>query len=176
MVSVNTDGRVHASFIETFPGTAFPQIRFWPYFEGQKELVVLRKALALIRDNIFRKNHNCQRYFKTLPLGRGFDDIFGDANVWINYDDQTSVSFLGATSVQQTPAVTEITLNAGTFGRGHWVVAATIIHELAHVNGVPGGAGMSAEDSLKHCGMAAHWSADAVGVLEAYNEFYGTVV
>ena|SRR5271165_2088320 len=171
MVSINTDGRVHASFIENFPGTAFPEIRFWPYSEGS-ELVKLRHAIHIITVGIFKKNHMCNQHFNTMPKGRSFDDIFGSASTWINFEPRSGVGFMGATSILQTPPVDEITIAADTFARNVWVVAATIIHELAHVNGVPGGTGMTAEDSLKHCGMAAHWSSSAVGQMDAYNEFF----
>ena len=53
MASINTDGRVHASFIETFSNPIFPEVRFWPYYEGQKELVILRRALSVVKTNIY---------------------------------------------------------------------------------------------------------------------------
>ncbi len=34
-----------------------------------------------------------------------------------------------------------------------WIMLATLVHELAHINGAPGGASKQAEDALLACGL-----------------------
>jgi hypothetical protein len=46
------------------------------------------------------------------------------------------------------------------------MVAATIIHELAHINGA-GGKTTDAEDTLLHCGMAERHRSEIIGYLRA---------
>ena len=36
---------------------------------------------------------------------------------------------------------------------GRWTMLATLIHELAHVNGAAGGSSRDAESALIHCGL-----------------------
>ena len=48
---------------------------------------------------------------------------------------------------------TECAIGPAAFRIGRWTVLATLIHELAHCNGAPGGASTVAEDALVHCGL-----------------------
>ncbi len=94
--------------------------------------------------------------------------------MWFNYDPRSGTNFLAFTSTSRT---TEITISDDAFDRGVWVVAASIIHEFAHLNGAPGqdGSGSrAAEESLKHCGFAAHFNPDAIGIMRVYSELRGT--
>ena len=48
---------------------------------------------------------------------------------------------------------TELAIGPRAFRIGRWTVLATLIHELAHCNGAPGGGSTVAEDALPACGL-----------------------
>jgi hypothetical protein len=152
MPSVNDDGTIHASFIEG-------GIRFWPY-DGGASRATLKRAINIIQKNIFGKNVSCNSYFSHLPGGRSFDDIWRDPAFWINWDNRPNPGFYGATSSANP---TEITISQFALNKGAWVTVATIVHEMAHVNGAPGGSSTAAEDSLPRCGLKGLVDPGAVG-------------
>jgi hypothetical protein len=47
----------------------------------------------------------------------------------------------------------EIAVSETSFKIGRWTVLATLIHELAHSNGAPGGADKRAERAVYACGL-----------------------
>jgi hypothetical protein len=99
-------------------------------------------------------------YFQSLPKGRSLSDLLADSGIWINYSDDSEMSqpCSGETS---GPGDTEITITKSTTMVGQWSILATLIHELAHVDGVPGGLASGefgppdtrAEDALLPCGL-----------------------
>jgi len=162
MISVNDDGRTHASFSETYPGTPFPEVLFWPY-DGGKPRQVLRQAIGIIQSNIVGKMTPCNTYFATLPLGKTFDEIWNEG-FWINWHPRSGEQF-DAFSATSRPK--EITFSNDGLSRGAWAVVASIVHEMAHLNGAPGvdGSGSNAaEQSLLHCGLKAHFRSSAIGM------------
>lgn len=92
------------------------------------------------------------RYFATLPSGRALRDLLNDSSIWINFGP--SMTEFGAQSVAHP---NEIAIGPSAFRIGRWTVLATLVHELAHVNGAPGGADRRAEEALLHCGLGK-WS------------------
>ena len=95
---------------------------------------------------------SADRYFTTLPSGRTLTDLLNDPSIWINYDP-TTVDF-GLTSVVHAG---EMAIGTAAFRIGKWTVLATLIHELAHVDGAPGGSDKRAEEALLHTGLGK-WS------------------
>ena len=91
---------------------------------------------------------SADRYFATLPGGRKLRDLLNDSTIWINFDP--AATEFGANSVAHPK---EISIGPRAFRIGRWTVLATLIHELAHVNGAPGGADRRAEEALLHCGL-----------------------
>lgn len=91
----------------------------------------------------------CNSYFRTLRPGRPttFAALWADAGLWINFF--TSSSDFGVTSLDGR----DVGLSSFCFDGSWRRVAATLVHELAHVAGAPGGSGASsaAEDALLHC-------------------------
>jgi hypothetical protein len=73
--------------------------------------------------------------------------------------------FRGLTSTSRPK---EITIAQNTFDDGLRAVAATIVHELAHVNGAPGKPNRMAEDTLRSCGFSDQFDEAAVGVNVAF--------
>jgi len=87
-------------------------------------------------------------YFRGLPNRRSLTDLLNDGGIWINYDPVT-VGF-GATNFV---GGNEIAIGDIAFRLGQWSVLATLIHELAHVNGAPGGSDKLAEGAVLACGL-----------------------
>jgi hypothetical protein len=88
-------------------------------------------------------------YFRTLPNGRSLTELLADGDIWINF-------LVGANDFGQTNAVSgkEIGIGVRSFRIGRWTVLATLVHELAHVNGVDGDTDpKGAERAVLECGM-----------------------
>lgn len=88
-------------------------------------------------------------YFRTLPNGRSLTELLADRTIWINYH-ATSNSF-GLTNFAGGK---EMAICEPAFRIGRWMVLATLVHELAHVNGVRGSVSpYAAERAVLECGM-----------------------
>ena len=157
MPQINLAGGTHGSFVQ-FAGTTDEE-RYAPYPVG-KSLTMLQRAIKIIQNNIYKNNVHCNNYFKLLPRGRSFDNIWTDNSIWINYDPRFPTGFYGATNHSDT----EITIYEDSFQRGHWWVVGTIVHELAHINGATGGTSIAAETALKFCGLSALFDPNAIGL------------
>jgi hypothetical protein len=89
-------------------------------------------------------------YFRGITAGaRSLTALLADSNIWVNFQP-TLVDF-GVTPGDGF--ATECAIGPAAFRIGRWTVLATMIHELAHCNGAPGGASTVAEDSLPSCGL-----------------------
>jgi hypothetical protein len=90
-------------------------------------------------------------YFRRLPGGRSLTQLLADNATWINY----SPALNALPAYGQTDAVggKEIAIGPQAFRVGRWTVLATLIHELAHSNGAPGGTDRSAEEAVLACGL-----------------------
>lgn len=86
-------------------------------------------------------------YFKTLPSGRSLSDILNDSSIWVNY--HATSGLFGEAEIGGK----ELMIGIRSFRIGKWTVLATLIHELAHINGAPTGASTQAEEALLHCGL-----------------------
>jgi len=87
------------------------------------------------------------RYYKSLPGGRTLTELLNDSEIWINYAPTLTIS--GATSIDFPK---ETAIAPKSFRIGRWYVLATLLHELAHVNGVDG-TGHKAEEAVLRCGL-----------------------
>jgi hypothetical protein len=86
-------------------------------------------------------------YFRTMPLGRSLSDLLNDNSIWVNYD-AVMIEYGRTNNVHG-----EIAIGVPAFRMGRWTVLATLIHELAHIDGAPGGSDKRAEEALLHCGL-----------------------
>ena len=86
-------------------------------------------------------------YFRTLPNGRSLSDLLNDGSLWVNFDPV--ITEFGRTNNVHR----EMAIGKPAFRIGRWTVLATLIHELAHINGAPGGNDRRAEEALLHCGL-----------------------
>ncbi len=106
-------------------------------------LATVRRAVHIIQSRV-RGSVPCDHAFSLLPGGKTFSQVWADPDVWINFDPARRSGDYGATRVK------EITVTAYSLAMGSWTVAATLIHEMAHVNGASGHT-HDAEATLKSC-------------------------
>ena len=98
---------------------------------------------------IARTMPSADRYFQTLSLGRSLTDMLNDNTIWINYGPRLTIE--GETNFA---GGNEIAIGPPSYRVGRWTVLATLLHELAHVNGVRGAVSpLSPENALLHCGL-----------------------
>lgn len=86
-------------------------------------------------------------YFRTLPRGRSLTELLADSSIWINYN--ATFTYYGETNFA---GGSEIAIGNLAFRIGRWTVLATLVHELAHVNG-DDGSGQGAERAVLACGL-----------------------
>jgi hypothetical protein len=137
MPSVNTPASGHAG------PAPLPGGHQYLTYSNAHFLAVLNSAIAIIQNKI-RGYRPCDDAFRALPGGRSFSEVFTDPTVWINFDPTRRLKDYGATRGH------EITITAYSLAMGRWTVAATLVHEMAHVNGAPGNT-HDAEGTLRHC-------------------------
>ena len=94
---------------------------------------------------IARSMPSADVYFRTLPSGRSLTDLLNDNTIWVNY--------AGGIPDYGQAIGNEIAIGPRSYRIGQWTVLATLIHELAHVNGAPGSPSQQAEEALLHCGL-----------------------
>jgi hypothetical protein len=151
MPTIHLPGDGHATPVPDPDGTK------WDPYSDAKVLSTLKAALHILRHNI-RGMRPCNDCFKRLPGGRTFQEVFDDATVFVSFDPSGPDS--GATD---SVGGKEITISAKEFRVGRWSVAATLVHELAHVNGAGIAPSIEAESTLNCCGLRGLFRAGAVG-------------
>jgi hypothetical protein len=104
-------------------------------------------------------------YFRSLPDGKSLTTLLRDNSIWINY--HPTMSAFGETNQVSGK---EIAISIGACRIGRWTMLATLIHELAHADGAPGGVDRSAEEALLACGLGKR-SERTGGVDDPYTPF-----
>ncbi|RYH11854.1 hypothetical protein [Tropicimonas sp. IMCC6043] len=98
---------------------------------------------------IARNKPGANPYFAGLPGGRTLQQLLDDNTIWINY--HATLADWGQTN---HAGGKEMAISVTAFRVSKWSVLATLIHELAHVNGVRGAVSpQAAEDALIPCGL-----------------------
>lgn len=106
---------------------------------------------------VAQHNPAANRYFRSLPRGRSFTSLVSDSGIWINYFNDPDVYGF-------TYSNSNLWLSDAAFEGGRWMVLATIVHELAHINGAIGGASLcsnystpchAAERAVLECGLGS---------------------
>ena len=149
MPTINTPGSAH---VAPAPNSGF---RWLAYEDDNKLKKALQDAFFIIQNNI-RGLRPCNKCFKALPGGKSFDDIWDDATVFVSFDPQGKGGTFGATLGK------DVTITAFSLRMGRWTTAATLVHELAHVNGAPG-TDRQAESTLACCGLSALRDPNIIG-------------
>jgi hypothetical protein len=130
-----------------------------------KRVHILERALDYIDSKI--KNHKpCNDCFRKLPRGKTLQEIWDSNQVWVNY-------FEPRDRYGETRGNFDIAVAEDAFKKGKMMVVATIVHELAHIAGAPGGETLpdgapnnQAESVLKCCLLTEMFDPNALGVLD----------
>ena len=130
----------------------------WLPIVDAKELQAVKDAVDII-DRRIKGHAPCEAAFAALPGGKTFTQIWNDPNVWISHYPSTKDGDYGATLNQL-----HVTISRYAIRMGKWTIAATLVHELAHVNGA-GGADTKAEDTLKACLLKGLHDPNVIGNL-----------
>ncbi|HQC71550.1 MAG TPA: hypothetical protein PLE42_02390 [Candidatus Competibacteraceae bacterium] len=104
-------------------------------------------------------------FFRTLPDGRSLTDLLDDSSIWINY--HATMPYYGETN---RVSGKEIAISRMAFRIGRWTVLATLVHELAHADGAPGGADKQAERAVLACKLGKQSELDT-GIDDPYTPF-----
>jgi len=107
-------------------------------------------------------SESCDEAFGKLPGGRKFSDIWADQTIFISFLKTPDPKMYG----QAVKSGKDLAVSYGSFKQGWKMVAATIIHELAHLNGAPNNT-TEAEDTLLHCGLKKKHRDDIIGYLKS---------
>ncbi len=146
MAIINVAGSGHT------PPATNGGIAFTPYnittLKGQKKMI--DQALWILKNNL-KGYKPCNDCFTALPGGQTFDALMASNSVRISYSANSVWSTIGGNIFALTIG-NDITVTQFSFNKGVWSVAATLVHELAHVNGAPNST-HQAEGTLLCCGM-----------------------
>lgn len=120
----------------------------------------LQAAISFIEATLIRTPcESCEQAFRSLDRHRSFREIWSDATIWISYT--SSILDRGYTHSNGR----DIAISLAAFGSSpiQWRgVAATLIHELAHVGGASGTT-CDAERVLLRCRFADHFDPSVIG-------------
>jgi hypothetical protein len=165
VVQVNTDSTKFGSWIEEEARFRERYYRFEPYPGGSGARKTLKKAMDYIKIHTVGA-HGCDGYFGKLPEGNSFTKLWNDPAFVIHWDPRNNPTyqdanhevhaypFFGITSGQKKK---HITISNLCLDKGYLWVAATIVHEMAHVNGAPVW-DTSAEEALPPCGYKKYYT------------------
>ncbi len=129
----------------------------WLRYTDVKQITMLQLALGIMQKNV-RGNTQCNACFSSLPGGRTFDSVLDDPSVFISLN-------IGPDRAVTKIFDHDIAISVGEYDRGRWAVAATLCHEMAHINGAPTTT-TQAEDTLGCCGFGADRTPGLVGSVD----------
>ena len=81
--------------------------------------------------------------------------------MWISFDPDRSGNKYGVTLAKK-----HVSITAYALAMGQWTTAATLIHELAHVNGAPSN-NTQAEDTLLSCLLKNNHNPNIIGQIRS---------
>lgn len=177
MAHINTIASQHGNKRELYSGGV--AVDYNVFLEttasDRSRLAKVKRAVEIVDQLNGRANlyGACNQYFRSLPRGLSLRGAWESQGVFIDFSPTMMRYFFGATHSNNR----DIAISAWCLDTQNvWVVAATIVHEMAHVAGAPGGSSRSAEDSLNRCGLGTQFDPSAVGVLEQFSNYLGRMV
>lgn len=176
MAKINDLASGHGSKSETYSGGLVINYNFFPNATPTEtaRLAKMRRSHKIL-DNLERKidlNGPCNSYFRNLPNGRSFRQIWQDNTIFINYSPSLTNGFYGATHSNDK----DICVSAWCLdNKNRWMIAATIVHELAHIGGAPGGTSHDAEKAVEKCGFNPQYDPTIIGSIEKLGVYLETI-
>lgn len=140
---------------------------FWPKKDADdaRRVGIIKSAMSWIQQAVVDSAEcatGCNEAFQKLPGGRTFAKMWNDPQIWISFLKTTDIKEFGAA----VHCGFDLSVSYGSFRHGWKMVAATLVHELAHLNGAPANT-TDAEDTLLHCGLADKHRDEIIGYLRA---------
>jgi len=169
---------------------------------GKTAVQARERVKGAVKDIVERiaRHRPCNRYFKSLPRGMGLDEIIAGRDLLIGWlaprkggaaieltanPKDVAKGKIAVEHAYQTGPY--IALSQWPIALGWEYVAATLVHELAHVAGAPGLPGdadpkdpriqsskkpnyHAAEEALCHCLYKPHFKPTTVGAIQGYME------
>lgn len=131
---------------------------------GKTMFDILASAVRYL-DLKVQQHTPCNECFRRLPGKRSFKEVYNDPDVWINYNGAFNATYAGFTRKGSK----EIVIHSTSIMKGHLFVAATLVHEMAHVNGASGsGIDQSAEKTLKACLLPQMFNPNVYGAIDRF--------
>lgn len=167
MAKLNTPASAHGSKIERYAGGIIIQYDAFQNATAndKRRFSAITKAYDIVNklDAKLDLQGPCNKYFRKLPKAKTFRDFWRDNSIFINFSPSLTAGFYGATHSNDK----DICVSAWCLDTtNHWMVAATIVHEFAHIAGAPGGASHSAEKAADMCGFKPQYNPAIVGSIK----------
>jgi hypothetical protein len=166
MPTINRESSKHKTGFRTKEGDT------WEPFTDDKKIALVSAAFTEINKQIFQDKgilKSCKAAFGKLPGGKDFAALWKDPGVWVSYNPHMVDGFFGIT-YQRDIALAEYIFTLREPVR--WI-AATLVHELAHVNGAPGGMeSKDAESTLPPCGFDDKYNPATVGAVRRPTQIF----
>src|SRR3954466_3994724 len=157
-MQINVGDHVTAVTDTKFSFVAFPNSSIGKGGGIRWQIMWARKKANEIASRIPGAN----AYFYSLPNKRSLSAILADSSLWINYCiNRPEYGW----TVGTPSGGAEVGICPLAFRWGRWTVVATLIHELAHVNGA--GDDDRAERALPSCGLGT-WAEMKSGIDDAW--------
>lgn len=172
MPKINIASTGHGGKVEHYAGGLTIQYNVYPQTTTKEKSRIdkVKKAVHII-DGLDRKIHlngPCNKYFKKLPKNRSFNSVWRDPSIFIDFSPSTTSGFFGATH----SSLKDVTLTAWCIDANNiWMIAATIVHEFAHVDGAPGGTSHAAEKANDMCGFKPQYDPTIVGSIRDLSKY-----
>ncbi|QEH35873.1 hypothetical protein OJF2_44300 [Aquisphaera giovannonii] len=157
MPRINKEGSKHESNFRTRDGNT------WEPFKDAGHIKLVTAAFLEIDRQVLASKTTlkaCNAAFSRLPNRRDFAALWKDPGIWVSYNSNTEEGLYGITYKNDISIADYVfTLKEPV----RWI-AATLIHELAHVNGAPGTLdSKAAEETLPPCGFDDKYNPATVG-------------
>ena len=167
MATINIPATGHGSKTENYAGGSSIQFNDFPNITAteKKRLATLTKAYDIINklDAKLDLQGPYNKYFKTLPKSETFRSFWRDNTIFIKFSPSMTNGSYGATHSNDK----DICVSAWYLDNtNHWMIAATIVHEFAHIAGAPGGASHAAEKAADMCGFKPQYNPAILGSIK----------
>ena len=164
MAKINKAATGHGSRSEAYGGGLVIQYNVFPSGTAAERarLTKVTEAYGIVNrlDRRIDLHGPCNRYFRNLPHGNSFRHYWRDDTIFIDFSPSMTSGFFGATHTNDK----DITVSAWCLNKhNRWMIAATIVHEFAHIAGAPGVPSHNAERAVQQCGFGPQYASTILG-------------
>ena len=158
MPNINRPSLKHPTNFRTKDGSSW-----LPFTDDTQITQMINAFMEINRKIIWDKGvvKSCNCAFAKLPGRRDFASVWRDPDVFVSFNPNTDPGLFGITYKKDVAIASRVFQFPEAVG---WI-AATLVHELAHVNGAPGGMeSKAAEATLPPCGFSDKFNPVVVGM------------